>query len=356
MLTSAQVVFEPREKAELKIAAHVTKPVRRKELRRVLLHAVRGQLDHTQCPPTTASVAEVMLHKTSEYEPKVLLVEDNRINQEVATSMLEGLGCRLTIVENGRLAVQAVEQEDFDIVLMDCQMPEMDGFDSTRRIRALEDERQSQSAPGSDRPARLPIVAVTAHALPEDRERSLSAGMDDHLTKPFSQAGLVGVIERWLPALFEGKPRLPTGESASVDDGDTRSPGATESCEVLNDAALDQLAALPGAEASGLVARVVDMYLETCLSLGSVIRQASDGGDAVELSRAAHRLKSNSFEIGAERAGKLCEELEQMARAGILDGTATLAVRLEGELDRVCEELESRSKRPSGQGKDRASL
>ena len=92
----------------------------------------------------------------------------------------------------------------------------------------------------------------------------------------------------------------------------------------------------------------------TCLPLGIVIRQAAEGGDPVELSRAAHRLKSNSFEIGAERAAKLCEELEQMARAGILIGTAPLAVRLEGELQRVREELESRRRPASGQGKDRA--
>src|SRR5262245_58705984 len=126
--------------------------------------------------------------------PKVLLAEDNPVNQEVATAMLEDIGCVVTVVGNGQLAVEAVEQERFDLILMDCQMPELDGFGATRRIRAWERE---QSAHGQSTPA-LPIVAVTAHAMEGDRERCLETGMDDHLTKPFSRASLVQMIERWL--------------------------------------------------------------------------------------------------------------------------------------------------------------
>ena len=122
---------------------------------------------------------------------RVLLAEDNRVNREVVAGMLTVLGVDAETVGNGREAVDAWRSGRFDLVLMDCQMPEMDGYEATRSIRA-EEERVT---PGG---RRTPIVALTAHALAGDRELSLAAGMDDHLSKPFRMHQLEAVIERWL--------------------------------------------------------------------------------------------------------------------------------------------------------------
>jgi len=120
---------------------------------------------------------------------RVLLVEDNLINQQVALGMLESRGYKVAVAGNGREAVEAHARDEFDLILMDCDMPEMDGFEATREIRARE------SASGGEH---IPIVALTANAMAQDREACLAAGMDDHLGKPFSSATLQAMLERWI--------------------------------------------------------------------------------------------------------------------------------------------------------------
>jgi CheY-like chemotaxis protein len=118
---------------------------------------------------------------------RILLAEDNPVNQRVATAMLAKLGCEVVVAGDGRAAVEALAAGGFAVVLMDCQMPEMDGFQATEAIRAMES--------GGDQ--RIPIIAMTANASAEDRERCLLCGMDDHVAKPITQAGLAGAIGRW---------------------------------------------------------------------------------------------------------------------------------------------------------------
>ena len=125
---------------------------------------------------------------------RVLLVEDNAVNAEIALAMLQGLGCTVTPASNGEEAVAHFGQGTFDIILMDCQMPGMDGFEATSYIRSVE---AAQLATGG-KLRRTPIVALTANALSGDRERCISAGMDDHLGKPFTRAQLHATVARWL--------------------------------------------------------------------------------------------------------------------------------------------------------------
>jgi signal transduction histidine kinase/DNA-binding response OmpR family regulator len=331
MLTSVGLTLTQQQQAELQIDAQLTKPVRRRELRRVLAGSLGEPVEAGKGAGDTAGSAEPGSPAKRDWEPRVLLAEDNPVNQEVATAMLEDVGCRVTVVANGRLALEAVGREAFDIVLMDCQMPELDGFETTARIRAREQERSRdrQGAPGA--PA-LPIVAVTAHAMEGDRERCLEAGMDDHLTKPFSRASLARMIEKW------ARP----GGSVERLAGNAKAAGGGAGDPVLDPAALGQLAALPGAEKSGLVGRVVSLYLGTSYPIGAVIRAAAEAGDAGELVSAAHRLKSSSSEVGALRLSALCKELEVKGRTNDLDGAVVLAGELQGELERVRHALESR--------------
>ena len=121
------------------------------------------------------------------FSGKVLLVEDNRVNQMVAQGMLGKLGCSVSLAEDGLKALERLENEDFDLVLMDCNMPLLDGYQTTRRIR------QQPRWQG------LPIIALTANALPEERKRCQAAGMDDYLAKPFRREDLAALLEQWLP-------------------------------------------------------------------------------------------------------------------------------------------------------------
>jgi PAS domain S-box-containing protein len=160
--------------------ASLQKPVRRPVLRRELLALLSASGPATDSPGASAGEAGVLDRK------HVLLVEDNLFNQKVAAKLLENMGCRVTVAENGERAVAAVNRDLFDLVLMDCQMPVMDGLEATRRIRGL----------GGDA-ARVPIVAMTANVMSEHREACLAAGMDDFASKPINKATLRGVLERW---------------------------------------------------------------------------------------------------------------------------------------------------------------
>ena len=338
MLTSVGLALTPHERSELQIAAQLTKPVRRRELRRVLAGAVRLPIDTVEGQESAderAHAHDAGVRGKAGWEPRVLLAEDNAVNQEVATAMLEDIGCRVTVVGHGGLAVDAVECEQFDLVLMDCQMPEIDGFGATRRIRARERAREAQTPGAGSR--RLPIVALTAHAMEGDRERCIEAGMDDHLAKPFARANLVEIIERWVDS------RAPQPARAAEPQPGAQGSAGVQAPSGVDPRKLEQLAALPGADASGLVGRVCALYLKTSYPIGALIRIAAERDDAGELASAAHRLKTSSAEVGAMRLVELCKALEVKARTNALEGVAAMAAQLEEELERVRQALLARS-------------
>ncbi len=158
----------------------LTRPVRGRHLARMLA-------DTLQSPLLPATRKMVPVPSGAPLHFRVLVAEDNPVNQMIAERMLAGLGAEVVVVASGREALERVEQERFDIVLMDCQMPEMDGFEATAAIRAREVELGGH----------LPIVALTASAMQEDRDRSMAAGMDDHLPKPVTAAALRATLVRW---------------------------------------------------------------------------------------------------------------------------------------------------------------
>ncbi len=167
---------------------------------------------HHDCPVSQLS-SDVSPATPQTLPAHILLVEDNLVNQMVARAFLEQFGCRVDIAENGRLAVDALAKAEYDLVLMDCMMPEMDGFEATRLIRERESTAGKRQGARGDRPKssssthrpsplaprRIPIIAMTANAMEGDRERCLAAGMDDYLSKPFKQQDLRQILERWLP-------------------------------------------------------------------------------------------------------------------------------------------------------------
>jgi CheY-like chemotaxis protein len=258
----------------------------------------------------------------------VLLVEDNEINRQVAEAMLTALGCEVVVVENGREAVERLARQPdgpgpgFDLVFMDCQLPEMDGFEATRAIREAEADAGR---------ARVPIVALTAHAMRHDRDQCLRAGMDDYVPKPFEREDLARQIERWAPQRsVHRRERFPADTGAPA-------PGP------LEPAALRGLRTLEEQSGPDLVAGVVDVYLESSAALERELREAAAEGAPQRLARAAHKLKSSSAQLGAQRLASLCKELEALGRAGTCEGASGIVTRLQAELEQVREALAAES-------------
>jgi len=261
-------------------------------LRENELLAAIATLTDRRTAGTPATVSSI-LRAQSYPAARVLLVEDNPVNQEVAARLVETFGIRATLCVNGEEAVNALSGAHFDLVLMDCQMPVMDGFVATRAIRELE--------AGANRP-RTPIVALTANAMPGDRERCLDAGMDDYLTKPFRRESLGAVLARWL-APSELAAALPTTPPSLP-------RAAPEPAGALNVDALTQLRDVFDGDISG----VVGAYLSDAQTQINAMASALERQAGAELERAAHSLKSTSRSVGADAVAGLCAELETLAR------------------------------------------
>ena len=261
-------------------------------------------------------VADIPERGYSRLNAKVLLVEDNPVNREVAIAMLQDLCSQVEVAGNGHEAVAAfsgrISDNAFDLILMDCQMPEMDGFAATAEIRRQEASAAMSSAVlrRPPRARRIPIIALTADAMHGDRERCLAAGMDDYLSKPFSQEQLDAVLRRWLPAGADRKPAARTPVPAP------RAGGSSADRRLLDFQALDRIRALQRPGAPDILKKVITLYLEDAPKLLDALRDAVARSDCAAMQRAAHTCKSSSANLGALRLAGLCEEMEHDARAG----------------------------------------
>jgi signal transduction histidine kinase/PleD family two-component response regulator/HPt (histidine-containing phosphotransfer) domain-containing protein len=277
----------------LNVSAWLTKPVRRSQLES-LIAQVRGT------SVLTAPAAKSMPVEAWSAGARVLLVEDNRVNQQVALRMLKTFGIVASTAENGETAVAAIQAEPFDLVLMDCQMPVMDGYEATRRVRAWE----SAAPDGAPRP-RVPIVAMTANALLGDREKCLAAGMDDYLAKPIKRDVLAAVLAPWIKSSLAASPAADHATSA-MDEGDL--PPAAASA--LDLAIFAQLSELMGGE----LADIVDTYLRDTAAQIAAMSAALAQADFEGLRRCAHSLKSSSASVGAVAVQSASRALEAHGR------------------------------------------
>ncbi|GEM_PF-1025506 len=248
---------------------------------------------------------------------RVLVAEDNPVNQKVAVGMLKRLGCRADTVANGREALRALESGPYDLVLMDCQMPEMDGFEATEEIRRREEGGRH-----------TPVVAMTAYTLKGDRDRCLAAGMDDYLAKPVGLDALRAVLRRWLPVVREVV-TAPSGRGGAGGDGErpmdfTRLPS-------IDPRAFEELRELLGAELNSVAA----LFLTDAAARLKRLRAALESGDGKVLFEEAHSLKGGSANIGAARLAAMARELQFMGREGDLTHAAELVARIEWELATV---------------------
>ncbi|HYU31168.1 MAG TPA: ATP-binding protein [Thermoanaerobaculia bacterium] len=266
-------------------------------------------------PPADAGTPRAVRPAQHGRPRHILVAEDHPINQLVAVRQLEAFGYEVTAVSNGREALAVLGESSYDLILLDCQMPEMDGYETARRLRART----------AGRNPRLPIVALTAHALKEDLDRCLEAGMDDYITKPFHPDTLRRTVERWLSGGGTAAPPPVVPPPAGGDE---------PHLDVSRLAGLRELGRLGG---SDVLRDVIARFREQPLL--AALRQALEERDRKELALHAHTLKGTSSVLGAVRLARLCGELERMAPEAGHDACARQLATIAEEYDQVLGEL-----------------
>ncbi|MBC7900340.1 MAG: PAS domain S-box protein, partial [Saprospiraceae bacterium] len=290
------------------IAAYLQKPVRQSQLydclAAVMARSVSGEPASrlvTKHSLKESKIVRNRLPKAS--DARILVAEDNAVNQKVALGQLGNLGYQAVAVRTGREVLKAVEGGSFDIIFMDCQMPEMDGFETTAAIRGLA---------GNDR--HTTIIAMTANALEGDREKCLAAGMDDYLSKPVKADALRAMLEKWI------KPVVTNGGNGAIDH-----------------TVIGSLREMQQPGKPDFVTEVIDLFLGDAASQLDQLRIALNAGDGAERSRLAHLIKGSSANVGADRLAKLLAELEDK-KAEVVCGR-TAFEDLESEFMRVKADL-----------------
>lgn len=257
-----------------------------------------------------------------DFSCRVLLVEDSPLNQEVGRAMLENFGCRVEVASNGLEALRLVESNRYDLVFMDCQMPEMDGWEATRRIREFEEGKY-----------RTPVIAMTAYMLDEEIKRCRDAGMDDYLGKPFGLRDLSGILERWITP--GKKEDMPQGCGVQQAEADAKRVSAEQQPPSLDPEALNNLRRVLGPAALGAIPTMIDFYFSDSRALLKEMRRALDSNDQETLWRAAHTLKSSSANLGANVLSGFCREVEELARSQSTMGAEGIITRIEAEFRMV---------------------
>jgi two-component system, sensor histidine kinase and response regulator len=326
LLTPVTARLENGWKSDSDRILSLNKPPRLSQMSRVIEELITGTCSWRNRPV----VKPAPIPRFAGY---VLLVEDNPVNQAVAERMLQRVGLKVSLAMDGSVAVNAMRNHSFDLVLMDVQMPVLDGLDATRAIRV------EQAALG----IHTPIVALTANVMEKEREQCLAAGMDDFLSKPFSSAQLHHVLARWLKpapaAAAEGE------AGAALDATRSRNfivPGEHPRFDgvVLDRAVLERIQQLGGVDKPDLLGKILHMFLQDVPRHLAAIQQAWQKRDAALIATSAHVLKSSSAHVGAMKLSAMCAALESNARTAELGRAEAVVASLEGEWRAVRQEIE----------------
>jgi two-component system, sensor histidine kinase and response regulator len=279
------------------VDAFITKPVKQSQLFETLCAVLGIKAEPAETVPTESIASPV-----SDKRLRILLAEDNEVNQQVALYQLRMLDHDVDLAPNGVEALKLFDQNEYDVVLMDIHMPELDGYATTAEIRRREGKGKH-----------IPIIAMTANALPEDREKCLAAGMDDHLPKPVQASALVRALERC---------------TANAEEGNAEPLTPAINLQSIVDAGMGDI-----------IPRLIEIFLETAPldieKAGAAVRSSQ----ATDLEEAAHKLKGSCGNLGAARLRDLCQQLEKLGRDGSLQNAPELLAAAEKEFARVRREL-----------------
>ena len=316
-------------------AAYLTKPIRQSHLFDCLATVMDptarpmgiGPLRRSDIPLVTRHSIE---EKKSRKRPLVLLVEDNAVNQKLAVKLLEKLGYRVDLAENGREAFEATKRQRYPVILMDCQMPVMDGYTATGEIRKREGDGR-----------RTPIIAMTANAMKGDREKCLASGMDDYIPKPVRKDVLEETIARWIRDDVEEQ--LATDEevlpvpSAAPPEPKLSAPPQVNHAPIQDVIDLDVIATLRDLDdgEGEVLEELVDLFLTDSPDRIAEMRGASASGDQELLKRAAHTLKGSSRNLGASSLAEICQVIESKSMEAQIEEASKLIPQVEAELSKV---------------------
>lgn len=254
------------------------------------------------------------------FDAAILLVEDTLVNQDVALAMLDTMGCASDVANNGLEALDKLANRTYDLVLMDCQMPELDGYETTRRFREQEKQRGT---------SRTTVVALTAHAMEEDRQQCLNAGMDDYLTKPFNFGQLQRLVQHHLGATV-----LPAETTPEQPLSCSRPPVMS-----LDMTCINAIRSLQRPGSPDILRKVLTHFFDDTPRLLQKLRKATSTGDVQTVRQAAHSLKTASANLGATRLAAHCKEMEFQANNGLSEELPTLYTRIETESESVFHDL-----------------
>ena len=306
MLTSSGRPGDAQRRRELGIEASLLKPVKQSELLDTITTVLQPD-DEEQDAHVVVPDPQQSVHVTG---LKILLAEDNLVNQKLAMGILAKQHHDVTVVSNGAEAVEEFQRGDFDVVLMDVQMPVMDGFTATREIRVLQTNDDK----------RIPIIAMTAHAMKGDRERCLESGMDEYLSKPIRSEQLASMLDRMVPNAGSEKESSASGAEATPNVSDVSGETAPSSGEQM----IDRDAALASVDGDwDLLKMVLEAFLQEYVALFNKIRKTHQAGETAELKKACHTAKGAMLSIGAlELAGvaRQIEEMDAQADTSTVDG------------------------------------
>jgi CheY-like chemotaxis protein/HPt (histidine-containing phosphotransfer) domain-containing protein len=316
------------EESGVEFAAFMTKPIKASVLFDALVTVFADEPIPVSAPQNSEKEAE--MRSLGEDNPlRILLAEDNAINQRLGLLLLEKFGYRADVASTGLEAIQAVERQPYDVVLMDVHMPEMDGLEATRQIVAR--------WPAGERPR---IIAMTANTIEGDREECMAAGMEDYVSKPIYPEQLADALRRTKPRAakpVEAAPLL----TLAQDDEEPPAP-------IFDPESTDRLAAHFGDTGGEVITELVGTFLTDAPTLLARAREAAEAGATEELLRAAHSLKGNAATLGAKRFSLICRELEIHGRNGDMDAALQLLPRAEHDYDAARIALEEHVDRLSG--------
>jgi len=323
MLTSVGIRGDANLAHEAGIKIYLTKPVRHVDLYSSLVALMTKDRteNHSQL------ITQYSLQKSrATFNANVLVAEDNVTNQQVAMGVLRKLGCKITLTKNGQEALHSFEKNTFDIVLMDCQMPRMDGYEATAAIRRLENLEHSRR--------RTPVIALTANALTGDREKCLAAGMDDYISKPFSLLQIEKVLSIWLPKELRQDEAFspPKALQTDITKNDTDE-------ELINRKALDNIRALQPEGEPDILSRIISIYLEDTPNQMDNLYRALRNKDLREVRSIAHSLKSSSANLGAIALSALFKDLEHKAHTNTLERGMEDFVAAQEEYQKIIDPL-----------------
>jgi len=319
VITSAGKVGDGKICRDLGIEGYLTKPTRRDDLRK----AIESILERS-CPEEDHTAPQLVTRHTitEEYRQniRILIVEDYPTNQQVAIRHLRGGGYQVDLAENGQQAVEAYKRKHYDLILMDIQMPVMDGYEATGTIRNLEAGLKEGNE--TKQSAKIPIIAMTAHALKGDREKCLTAGMDDYISKPLKRKQLLDIVDKWV---------IPPSESRKEPEQDQ-----SKVVPIKKDNPIDFEKALDEFEGDEeFLMELLLTFLENVRTQIKAIRQAISDGDADLVRREAHSIKGGAANLTADDLCSVANELEKIGKSSTLEGSIEVLGQLEKEFCRL---------------------